>query len=244
MNARTVLHVRCHRISFEVYRELFGVLGDISPVVQALPPDSALVDITGALKYFRRTPAQLADLLQTRIAARYGLTVTVSGGPNRMIAGIAADTCPPGGVRIVENDPDAVRAFLDPQPVLALPGVGPALAKTLGRYGLETVGDLRALPPVTLQRIAGAGTARLLAERARGIDPRRVSPTPPPDRPRPSPPSAPSTATSWTRTRSARRCCPWPSSSAPGCASRSRSPAPSSCRSPTPTAPAPPAPGH
>ncbi|MDH6130288.1 hypothetical protein [Kitasatospora sp. GP82] len=75
---------------------------------------------------------------------------------------------------------DAVRAFLDPQPVLALPGVGPALARTLDRYGLETVGDLRVLPPATLQRIAGAGTARLLAERANGTDPRKVSPTGPP----------------------------------------------------------------
>lgn len=41
-----------------------------------------------------------------------------------MIASIAADTCPPGGVRIVEDDRDAVTAFLDPQPVLALPGIG------------------------------------------------------------------------------------------------------------------------
>ncbi len=177
---RTIQHVHCHRIPFEVYTELFGVLGDISPVVQAFPPDSALVDITSALPYSRRTPAQLADLLQTRVAARYGLTVTVGGGGNRMIASIASDNCPPGGVRIVEDDQDAVRAFLDPQPVLALPGVGPALAKTLDRYGLQTVGDLRALPLVTLQRIAGAGTGRLLAERAHGTDPRTVTTSGPP----------------------------------------------------------------
>lgn len=176
----TILHVRCHRVPFETYRELFAVLGDISPVVQALPPDSALIDVTGALKYFRRTPAQLADLLQTRVAARYGLTVTVGGGNTRMAATIAADTCPPGGVQIIDAHPQAVAAFLDPQPVHALPGVGPALDKTLTRYGLETVGDLRALPLATLQRIAGAATGRLLSERARGIDPRRISPTGPP----------------------------------------------------------------
>lgn len=180
MSAVTVLHVRCHRVPFEVYRELFVVLGGVSPMVQALPPDSALVDVSGALRFFRRTPAQLADLLQTRIAARYGLTVTVGGGPNRMIASMAAETCAPGGVRIVADTPAEVAAFLGRQPVVALPGVGPVLAKALDRYGLETVADLRALPLVTLQRIAGAGTARLLSERARGIDPRTVSPTGPP----------------------------------------------------------------
>ncbi|MCM2431074.1 DNA polymerase Y family protein [Streptomyces sp. RKAG337] len=180
MTPAAILHARFERPSFETYRELFTVLGDITPVVQALPPDSALLDLTGALRYWQRTPAQLADLVQTRIMARYGLTTAIGGGPTRMLATIAADLTPPGAVRILDDDPAAALAFLQQQPVRALPGIGPAMERTLHRYGLATVGDLADLPPATLQRIAGASTARLLRDRAHGIDPRRVTPAGPP----------------------------------------------------------------
>ncbi|MET9611657.1 DinB/UmuC family translesion DNA polymerase [Kitasatospora indigofera] len=171
---RAILHLRTPGVSFEVYGQLFSVLADVSPVVQALPPDGALMDVTGALGYFGRTPAGLADLLQTRLLARYGLTVSVGGGPTRMIATMAAETCAPGRVLVLDPDPAAVEAFLRARPVRALPGVGPALVRGLVRYGIESVGDLADLPLATLQRIAG-GTGRLLHQRAHGIDPRGVT---------------------------------------------------------------------
>jgi DNA polymerase-4 len=90
---------------------------------------------------------------------------------------MAADR-PPGTVNIL--DPATALAFLHQQPVRALPGVGPALERALHRYGLTTVAELAALPQATLQRIAGVTTARLLHDRAHGIDPRRVTPAGPP----------------------------------------------------------------
>ncbi|GAA2266205.1 hypothetical protein GCM10010232_68190 [Streptomyces amakusaensis] len=180
MTTTAILHARFTHPSFETYRELFTVLGDITPAVQALPPDSALLDITGALRYWQRTPAQLADLIQTRIMARYGLTTAIGGGPTRMHATMTADTTPPGTVRILDPDPATTLAFLHQQPLRALPGIGPALERTLRPYGLTTVGDLAALPPTTLQRITGPSTARLLFDRASGNDPRRITPTGPP----------------------------------------------------------------
>ncbi|MEU2872814.1 hypothetical protein ABZ769_26995 [Streptomyces olivoreticuli] len=176
----TILHVRFHHVPHEVYGQLFTVLGDISPTVQALPPDSALINITGALRYFQRTPAQLADLLQTRILARYGVQSSIGGAGNRMLATLAGSTCLPGEVRILPEGEETLAAFLAEQPVQALPGVGPALARTLARYGLTTAGDLRDLPSATLQRIAGKAAGRLLHERAHGIDPRPVTPAGPP----------------------------------------------------------------
>ena len=172
---RAILHLRIHRPSFEVYAQLFGVLADVSPVVQALPPDGALMDVTGALGYFGRTPVGLADLLQTRLLARYGLTTAVGGGPNRMLATMAAETCAPGAVLVLNPDPERVERFLRARPVRALPGVGPALLRGLVRYGIESVGDLADLPLATLQRIAGGSTGRLLHQRAHGIDPRGVT---------------------------------------------------------------------
>ncbi|MFG2844283.1 hypothetical protein ACGF12_14075 [Kitasatospora sp. NPDC048296] len=176
----TILHLHVHRAPFETYRALFAVLGDITPVVQALPPDRALLQLAGAVGYFGLSPAGLADLLQTRLAARYGLVTTGGIGPSRMLATLAADTATPGTVQVLPDDPDRQLAFLHHQDVRHLPGIGPALEKKLRRYGIGTVGELAGLPPATVQRIAGAATGRLLLERAHGTDRRTVTPSGPP----------------------------------------------------------------
>ncbi|WP_051710321.1 DNA polymerase Y family protein [Streptomyces sp. NRRL S-350] len=179
-SAVTVLHLRCHRPAFDTYRQVFAVLADITPVVQALPPDSALLQLAGAVKYFGRAPVELADLLQTRLAARFGLITTGGLGNNRMMATLAADTARPGTVQALPDDPTAARAFLHAQDVRLLPGIGLALERKLRRYGIDTIGELAAVPVATVQRIAGASTGRLLAERAHGTDRRTITPAGPP----------------------------------------------------------------
>ncbi|MER5866684.1 hypothetical protein [Kitasatospora sp. NPDC002040] len=178
--AVTVLHLRCHQPTFDVYRQLFGVLADITPVVQALPPDSAILQLAGAVKYFGQSPAELADLLQTRIAARFGLVTTGGLGNSRLMAALAAYTARPGTVQLLPDDPATALAFLHTQDIRLLPGVGPALEKKVRRYGIDTIGELAAIPVATVQRIAGASIGRLLAERANGTDRRTVTPAGPP----------------------------------------------------------------
>lgn len=82
----------------------------------------------------------------------------------------------PGAVRVVPEDPDAVREFLSGLPVRALPGVGGVTARTLCEYGLDTVGKVAVAPPSTVQRLVGARAGRELRERANGIDRGRVVP--------------------------------------------------------------------
>lgn len=180
MTTRSILHLRLHRPPFTVYGELFTVLDGITPVVQALPPDSAVLDVTGALGYFGRTPEGLADLLATRLLARYGLHAAIGTAGTRLLAAMAADVCHLGRIHSLDADPVAAQAFLRSRPVEALPGVGPALTRSFNRYGVTTVGDLADLPLPTVRRIAGAGTGRLLHDRAHGIDPRAVVPGGPP----------------------------------------------------------------
>ncbi|WP_369037825.1 hypothetical protein [Streptomyces adonidis] len=57
-----------------------------------------------------------------------------------------------------------------------LHGIGPRHAATLKRYGVDRVGLLAALPPTTVQRMLGGKAGRMALDRARGIDPRTVTP--------------------------------------------------------------------
>ncbi|AXK37650.1 hypothetical protein DVA86_25895 [Streptomyces armeniacus] len=161
------------------YPELLELLADITPVVQALPPDAALADVRGAQRYFRRDAAGLAALVRLRAAALHDADCTVGVAVNPLLARMAAHDGPPGTVRCVPAGEEETAAFLAPKPAAALYGVGPATARTLATYGLDTVGRIAAAPPATLQRILGAANGRLVRERARGIDPTPVTPSAP-----------------------------------------------------------------
>ncbi|MER7810302.1 helix-hairpin-helix domain-containing protein [Streptomyces sp900116325] len=89
---------------------------------------------------------------------------------------MAAAVTRPGAATIIGHSPYEIATFLRPQPAAALPGVGPAMARSLARYGITTVGDIADTPLATLQRILGT-TARQVHERAHAHDDRPVVPT-------------------------------------------------------------------
>ncbi|MFE6885576.1 hypothetical protein [Streptomyces sp. NPDC057702] len=193
----------------DVYSALLALLAELTPVVQALPPDAALADVRGALRYFGRDAAELARIVRVRALARHGVDCTVGVAANPLLARMAA--APPGAGRVerggtggrwggarggrrpgavsgagrrgavhtVPDDPRAVAAFLARKPAAALDGVGPVTARTLDAYGLGEVGQIAAAPPGTLQRILGATAGRAVHERAHGIDRAPVTPNSP-----------------------------------------------------------------
>ena len=163
------------------YPGLLRVLHGITPVVQAVPPAAALADVRGALRYFGLDAARLAQLVRVRSLALLGADCAIGVAVNPLLARMAAhrpDGAP--GVAVVPGTPEAIAAFLADRPVAELPGVGPAAARTLAGYGLDTIGRLAATPPATLQRILGTGAAHRLSALARGEDPTPVTPSAPP----------------------------------------------------------------
>ncbi|WP_191874142.1 DNA polymerase Y family protein [Streptomyces filipinensis] len=155
---------------------LLGLLEDFTPVVEALPPDGALADLRGAERYFGRSAVELASVIRVRALARYGVDCAIGAGPGPTLARVALRDARPGVTCAVPEDPEGIAAFLAGRPVSALPGVGTATARTLGEYGLDTLGLVAAAPLSTLQRLIGAKAARELRERASGLDRGRVVP--------------------------------------------------------------------
>ncbi|GAA3124163.1 DNA polymerase Y family protein [Streptomyces echinatus] len=155
---------------------LLGLLEEFTPVVEALPPDGALADLRGAERYFGRGAVELASVIRVRALARYGVDCAIGAGPGPMLARVALREARPGVTCAVPGDPDGIAEFLAGRPVSALPGVGPATARTLDEYGLDTLGRVAAAPLSTLQRLIGAKAGRELRERASGVDRGRVVP--------------------------------------------------------------------
>ena len=169
-----VLHVRCRPGTDEVrYRALLALICDISPVLQVLPPSAALVDVAGALRYWDASPYDLAQRIRVRALAHLAVDVRIGVGPTWTVAAIASK----GPLPVTVVAPGQVRGFLDPLPVEMLHGIGPVQARQLTSFGLRTIGALAAVPESTVQRILGGRAGRLVRDRARGVDPRPVTPT-------------------------------------------------------------------
>ncbi|MFF5307650.1 hypothetical protein ACFY5F_50765 [Streptomyces sp. NPDC013161] len=170
-----VMHVRCpDRLPEETYRQVLEQLRELSPVVQALPPTGALVDLRGALRYHGATASHLGEILRLRTVSRYGVDVRVGIGPTITVAATAsAQVRHPGGVLAIEAVD--VADWLALLMVEELHGIGPRQAATLRHYGVDRVGLLAALPAATVQRLLGRA-GRTAVDRARSIDPRTVTP--------------------------------------------------------------------
>ncbi|MBB5936292.1 DNA polymerase-4 [Streptomyces zagrosensis] len=90
-----VLFVRFHApaggpLGEDTYTGLLALLAELTPVVQALPPDAALADVRGALRYFGRDAAELASIVRVRALARHGVDCTVGVAANPLLARMAA----------------------------------------------------------------------------------------------------------------------------------------------------------
>ncbi|TQJ48017.1 hypothetical protein OHU34_33105 [Streptomyces sp. NBC_00080] len=153
---------------------LLGLLEEFTPVVEALPPDGALADLRGAERYFGRSAVELASVIRVRALALHGVDCVIGAGPGPMSARVALRGARPGVTCAVPEG--GVREFLAEKPVVALPGVGTATARTLCEYGLDTLGRVAVAPLSTLQRLVGAKTGRELHDKANGVDRGRVVP--------------------------------------------------------------------
>ncbi|MFD4413202.1 hypothetical protein [Streptomyces sp. NPDC058476] len=180
---RRILHLRFGLpadCDAELPERLRRLLEDITPRVQMIEPDMAVLDLTGAIPYWKRDAGGLTELVQLRALAHFGLPSSAGCAGNRMLAAMACALTPLGRRTVIDDSPEAVMAFLRPRPVRELPGVGAKTSAMLGEYGLHTVGDVADVPQLTLQRLLGARAGRALHEHAQGRDTQVVDPTPTP----------------------------------------------------------------
>jgi DNA polymerase-4 len=154
-----------------VSRQIRALMEDLTPLVQPLSIDEAVLDLAGTEAVHGAPPAVVLNRFARRVEAEIGVSISIGLAGNRLLAKLAAERGKPRGFFVFGAEAARVLAA---EPVGVLPGVGPALAKRLNGLGLMTIGQLAALDDRAAIRDLGADGPSLVA-RARGEDRRLVS---------------------------------------------------------------------
>jgi len=153
-------------------RRIFAIFRRYAPLVEGLSLDEAFLDLTGTERLLG-DPVRVAERLRAEVRAETRLAVSVGIAPVKMVAKIASDQAKPDGLLRVA--PDEVQAFLAPLPVGRIWGVGSVARTRLAAMGIETIGDLAAMPDARLRAALGQWGADI-GSLARGEDAREVEP--------------------------------------------------------------------
>jgi DNA polymerase-4 len=159
-----------------VSEQIMAILADFSPLVEPLSVDEAFLDVTGTERLLG-TPAAVGAAIKARIRGELGLVASAGVAANKFVAKVASDLRKPDALVVVA--PGEETAFLAPLPIRRLWGVGPRTADALRTLGIETIGQLAAMPLPSLERSLGEA-GRHLHALAHGRDDRAVEPFAPP----------------------------------------------------------------
>jgi DNA polymerase-4 len=165
-------HAAYHEASLAV----MDIFRSITPVVEPLSLDEAFLDVSGARRLLG-SPARIATLLRSRVAAEQTLPCSVGVASTKFIAKLASSQAKPDGMLVVPQR--AVLDFLHPLPIGAMWGVGERTEEVLARLGMRTIADIAATAESTLVNALGPAAGAHLHALASGLDPRRVVPDEP-----------------------------------------------------------------
>ena len=155
-------------------RQIRTLMMELTPLVQPLSIDEAVLDLSGTEALHGAPPAPVLARFAQAVETHVGVTISVGLAPNRLLAKIAAGRDKPRGFAVIGAAEAA--SLLAPEPVRLLPGVGPALARKLETLGLTRLGHLQSLSErEAFRKLGDDGPA--LVRRARGEDSRRVDPS-------------------------------------------------------------------
>ncbi len=155
-----------------VGREIRKLMEQLTPLVQPLSIDEAVLNLAGTEALHGAPPAVVLARFAREVETKIGVTVSIGLATNRLLAKIAAGRDKPRGFCVIGTE---ARALLADEPVRLLPGVGPALAKRLEAMGITKLAHLQALDDREARRRLG-DDGPALVRRARGEDDRRVNP--------------------------------------------------------------------
>jgi len=155
-----------HELYSRAADEICVYLRQFTPCWEFPAPGTAFLDVTGMHRLFGNA-IDIGARIGRETQHRYHLTPTIGVAGNKLVSKIACGSVESAG--LCDVAPGSEREFLAPLPVRRLPGVGPGVAKRLGDFNIETVGELAEAQRQFLTSTFGR-RGDVLSARARGID--------------------------------------------------------------------------
>src|ERR1041385_1096031 len=159
--------------------EIRTALQQFTPVGEGASVGGWDVDLTGTEGRAPREPlAATAARIRDGIRHATGLTLSIGGGTNKLIAKMAVDRAKPssGGNGVMIVEPGAEEAFLRTCTLADIPLVGPKFQARLAAHGLVTVADVLRHDLPALEQWLSKREAAWLWNRAHGSDEGTVAP--------------------------------------------------------------------
>ena len=153
--------------------EIRTALQRYTPVVEGASIDEWYLDLTGTEGVYHHEPlVATAHHIREGIRALTGLTLSIGGGTNKLIAKMAVDRAKPsrGGDGILIVQPGSEQDFLATCALADIPLVGPKFQARLAAHGLVSVADALRHDPDSLSQWMSRREARWLWNRIHGVD--------------------------------------------------------------------------
>lgn len=155
--------------------EIREILLKYTPLVESASIDEFYLDLTGTEQVHRTDDlGVLATRIREHVLEATKISVSIGGGPARIVAKLAAKKAKPAGTHVVPEN--GVPAFMHGIELAAIPGIGPKFQEKLRSYGLSKVADVLPFDEKALTDWFGAATGPWLHERIRGIDNGQIEP--------------------------------------------------------------------
>lgn len=160
--------------------EIRGVLERFAPIVEGASIDEWYLDMGGTEGVYHHEPlAKTAHRTREAVQRETGLSISVGGGTNKLVAKLAVERAKPkpgtgaDGVHIVE--PGTEEEFLRTFTLAEIPLVGPKFQERLAALGMTKVPDVLRHDLPTLQAWLGRKEAEWLWDRVHGVSESEVA---------------------------------------------------------------------
>ncbi len=153
--------------------EIRAALQQYTPVVEGASIDEWYLDLTGTEGLYHHEPLiATAHRIRDGLRAATGLTLSIGGGANKLIAKMAVDRAKPsrGGDGVLIVAPGFEQEFLRSCTLADIPLVGPKFQARLAAHGLITVADALRYNLETLGTWLSRREAQWLWNRIHGAD--------------------------------------------------------------------------
>lgn len=159
-------------VDMEHYRlasdRIMELLEEEADTIEQVSIDEAYLDVTNRTFGNWIEAQKIAEKIKEKIKHHEGLTCSVGIGPNKLVAKMASGHKKPNGLTVI-TDAEVI-GFFEKLPVSNIHGIGDRTTKSLNDLGIQTASDLANYNIDALERIFGKNKAKILREKAKGID--------------------------------------------------------------------------